>query len=142
MQNGQISFGMKGQISLESLLIWAALAGALALFTPVFSQTIHAYELEQQTLELKSHADQMGSIFRMLSFEAEGARVTYSWLSSPELEWGLNENGLELRLVDSSLLNSKSFSASSPIPLSASIQSPFSVLIFTRQGSGINIESR
>ena len=132
----------RAQVSLESLLIWAALAAALALFTPAFAHLIGAYGLQQQTLELKSHAQQLESIFSELSFQSSGSKIAYAWQSPASLQVFAATDELEFRLVDVSLQNPKSFFVHSPIPIAASISLPFSSLSIARSESGITIQSQ
>ncbi len=132
----------QGQVSLESLLIWAALAGALALFTPAFSNLMQAYALQEQVLELKSHAQQLESIFHSLSFQAPGSKIIYKWSSSASNEFSVSGNDLELQLTHASFLAPKIFIAKSPIPISTSLNPSFSSLIITRAENGITIQSQ
>ena len=131
----------KAQVSLESLLIWAALAGMLALLTPAFAQLMHAYALQQVTLALKAHAQQIQIILQELSFESQGSVRAYSWTSSSAVEIVVVDLQLEFHLNNASLSSSKIFVAESFIPLFY-ISSPASTkLIFLRTAEGITIQS-
>lgn len=132
----------QGQVSLESLLIWAALAGALVLFTPAFSNLMQAYALQEQVLELKSHAQQLESIFQSLSFQAPGSRHIYQLNARAENHFSVSAEGLELQLVHLSMASPKIFIAKSPIPISISLNPLFSSLIITRAENGITIQSQ
>jgi hypothetical protein len=133
---------VRGQVSLESLLIWAALAGALALFTPAFMHLVQADALQQQAVALHAHAQQLESIFSELAFQSPGSKIDFAWGDSANQEFSSSGNELELRLVHASLQNPKTFTAHSPLPLFSSIHPPFSFLVISRTDSGITIESR
>lgn len=131
----------KAQVSLESLLIWAALAGMLALLTPAFAQLMHAYALQQETLSLKAHAQQVEIILQELSFESQGSVRTYSWTLSPSIELIVDDLQLEFHLNDASLSSPKIFVAESFIPLLYAPSLASTKLIFLRTAEGITIQS-
>ncbi|QQR92629.1 MAG: hypothetical protein IPJ89_00075 [Candidatus Iainarchaeum archaeon] len=137
-----LTISQKGQVSLESLLIWAALAGALALFTPAFAHLMQAYALQEQALELKVHAQNLEVIFHELAFQAPGSSASYAWAYAAGYQFSSGSGVLELQLVHAALANPKQFTAHSPLPLEVSINPPFSSLIITRTAEGITIQSQ
>ena len=130
----------KAQVSLESLLIWAALAGMLALLTPAFATIMHAYSLQQETLALKSHAQQIQTILDELIFESEGSSRAHSWTVSPSVALSVNGYQIEMQLNDPSLQNPKLFTAESQLPLLYATQTASNELIFIRTADGITIQ--
>lgn len=131
----------RGQVSLESLLIWAALAGALALFTPAFTNLMQAYSIQEQVMEMRVVSHQLEAAFTQLSFQAPGSRVSFGW-NYPSAQLQATSEGLEIQLNHASLQSPKVFTAKSPIPILLSFQQPATLLVITRIEGGIRVESQ
>src|SRR5687768_11839688 len=74
---------IRGQLSIEALLLWAALAGMLAIFTPAFASAMEAYTLLAHTHQFTTFSDEMQENIEWLSFAAPGSQLT---MKVPDIE--------------------------------------------------------
>ncbi len=65
----------KGQVSIEALLLWTALAASLALFTPAFAHAMDAYTLLAHTNQYTAFSDALEKNVEWLSFSAPGSQL-------------------------------------------------------------------
>lgn len=85
-----------GQVSIEALLLWAALAGMLALFTPVFAQGMDAYALLAHTKQFTAFADELQEKIDWLSLTGPGSQLTMHVPPLAEMEIIFGGNEIEL----------------------------------------------
>lgn len=96
-----------GQISIEALLLWAALAGMIALFTPAFAQTMNAYSLLAQTNQFTAFADELQSNVEWLSFAGEGSQIRVRVPMLNEMKIITRANEIELTFDDETFSHPK-----------------------------------
>ena len=64
----------RGQVSVESLLLWTCLAGMLAIFIPVFTHAMDAYRTQNEVNQFDAFAREMEEVIHALTFASAGSR--------------------------------------------------------------------
>ena len=132
----------RGQVSLEELLLWAALAGMLALLTPVFAGVVHAYSLQTQVISLKSASVELENAMQALAFEGEGSQRIIFLPQIEGLSFSTEGNGIIFSLNDPSLSSPKEFQAQGSLPIDLEAGAGENEWKILRTEEGITIQSQ
>ncbi len=108
-------------MSIEALMLWAALAGMLALFTPAFAHAMDAYTLLARTNQYTAFADELQANVNWLSFSAPGSQVPMRVPNIERMEIIIIVDEIEITFEDDSFSQEKMRTISSPIPIEGEI---------------------
>ena len=128
------------QISLESLILWLALAGMLAAFTPLVGNVLHAYALQTQAQELAAFSARVQQSLNELSFSGEGTQYLLHMPAFENVKMESSEHVVHFVMEDASLPVPKTFSIESPLPLSVNGVLEEGKWIIRRRADGLEIE--
>lgn len=128
-----------GQVSIEALLLWAALAGMLALFTPAFAHAMDAYSLLAHTNQFTSFSGALEKNISWLSFSAPGSRIQMDVPALERMEISVFTDEIEIIFDHESFTHAKTRTISSVIPLEGEII-PGKSIILTREEGQITIQ--
>lgn len=131
----------RGQVSLEALLLWAALAASLAALLPVFSSAMDAFALQQETNTFVSFGDHVESTLNSLSFLAPGTRTTLIVPRMVHCHASLDSDSILLTLSHPALSQDKVRTIDVPLPLSGNLDCAASSWTVTRLEDEIILES-
>jgi hypothetical protein len=128
-----------GQVSIEALLLWAALAGTLALFALVFAQTMDAYTVLARTAQFTLFADELQSNVDWISFAAPGSQIRMRVPALKEMNITVNPNEIELLFDDESLSHAKKRIITSAVEIAGDF-SPGETITLLRAEGKITIQ--
>lgn len=123
-----------GQVSIEALLLWAALAGMLALFTPAFAHAMDAYTLLAHTNQFTSFADELQKNVEWLSFAAPGSQLKMLVPALKEMEIIFSAGEIELILDDESFSHAKTRTITSAWPIEGTFSQGKTITILREEG--------
>ncbi len=108
-------------MSVEALLLWAALAGMLALFTPAFAHAMDAYTLLARTNQYTAFSDELEKNMEWLSFSAPGSQVQMRVPDIEGMEITILVDEIDIEFDDDSFSHTKTRTIASPIPIEGEI---------------------
>lgn len=85
---------MKGQVSLEYLLILAAFFSALAIALPAISYATNQFQIASDTILAKNIADQLTEQVTLFEFLADGSSKTIEFVPAKEISFLLQNSEL------------------------------------------------
>lgn len=132
------SFSMKGQASIESLLLWSAMAASLALVLPVALHSIQAYSILLQVNELSDSIRVIQHGLDELSFSFSGSQMVFFVPSFDGLRWVIKDDSVLAEFSSTFFPSPKVLAAKSPVPLSGFVSNDGNIVL-VRTISGITI---
>jgi hypothetical protein len=127
------------QVSVESILLWAGMAAALAFITPVAVNTMESQTVLFQARELQAAANTIQFQLEELVFSSSGSQATISIPSFENVIWKVNDFSIQIELHSDFLSSPKLFVAASPLPLQGTVTNDQNVVL-KRTSFGITIE--
>lgn len=127
-----------GQISMEALLLWAALAGILAVLTPAFAEAMNAYTLLAKTNQFTAFADELQQNIDWLSLAGEGSQVHVRVPKINEMKIEVMKNEIELTWDNEAFSHAKIRTISSMRTLEGTINEGETITLL-REGEQITI---
>lgn len=134
------SHSARGQVSLEALLIWAALAGSLGLLLPFFGSAMDAYALRGETFVFAQFTETLQDSISDLSFASPGAIHILHVPHFPGFDFEVNSDSIILTLTHSHFSSPREEIIQSQIPLSGLPLSDADEWILERTPEGITIQ--
>ncbi|MEK6970286.1 MAG: hypothetical protein AABW68_01170 [archaeon] len=132
---------MRGQASLESILLWAGLLAVLGLFLPSFLHVLDAHHLQWDKGRFLSFSDAVGHSLVRLSHYAEGSMLSIPSPSLEELDIRGDGHTLTLTWSPPSLSSPLLIEQSSLLPLEGEWSPDSHFLVLRRESNFILIES-
>lgn len=97
----------RGQVSIEALLLWAALTGMIALFTPAFAHVMEAYQLHAHTNQFMSFSEELQEKISGISFAAPGTQLSLRVPKIKNMQIEISGSEITLTLRHEKLSNEK-----------------------------------
>ena len=132
MKNKKIA--TSGQISIEALLLWAALAGMLALFTPAFAHAMDAYTLLARTNQYTVFSDELQANVEWLSFSAPGSQVQMRVPSIEGMQITIILDEIDIEFDDDSFSHTKTRTITSPLLIEGTISVGETITLLREEG--------
>jgi hypothetical protein len=129
----------RGQVSIEALLLWAALAGMLALFTPVFAHAMEAYTLAAHTNQFTTFAEELQQEVDWLSLAGPGSQLTMRVPALAKMKVRFFSNEIELTFDHESFSQPKMRTITSAWPIEGAF-SPGDTITLARDEEKITIQ--
>jgi len=123
-----------GQVSIEALLLWAALAGMIAVFTPAFAHAMDAYILHAHTNQFITFSEELQEKISGISFAAPGTQVQLRVPTVKNMEIEIRGNEISLTLAHGQLSREKKRTITSAWPLEGSIQAGEAITLRREEG--------
>ncbi|MFH0970241.1 MAG: hypothetical protein V1776_02155 [Candidatus Diapherotrites archaeon] len=131
---------MRGQVSLEALLLWAGFFAILAGITPFFIDAFHAQEALIEKSNRVQFIDSLSYALHSLSFMGEGSVRVLSLPSSPSYDLSGSDTILLVEWVSPSGKN-QSIEIASIIPIVGVVDEDVLFIRLVRQRDYIQLES-
>lgn len=129
----------KGQVSIEALLLWAALAGMIALFTPAFAHAMDAYTLHAHTNQFISFSETLQETISGISFAAPGTQTPLQVPPIENMTIEVSGNEIHLTLAHAQLAHDKKRTITSAWPIEGTL-APGEKIILRREEGKITIQ--
>ena len=110
-----------GQVSIEALLLWAALAGMIALFTPAFAHAMDAYVLHAHTSQFISFSETLQEKISGISFAAPGTQTLIYVPRIENMHLEISGNEIQLTLTHAQLTQEKKRTIVSAWPIEGTL---------------------
>ncbi len=123
-----------GQVSIEALLIWAALAGMIALFTPAFAHAMDAYTLHVNVNRFIAFGNELEETIQTLSFAGSGSRTRMHVPHIPGMEIHVENNHITLILHHDALTQDKRRTINASVELEGTLTRGKTSLLTREQG--------
>jgi hypothetical protein len=131
----------RGQVSFESILLWAGFLAVLGLFIPAFANALEAQKLQLEKERFLSFANTLEDGLLRVSHYAEGSTLTIPSPSFADLSILMEGDLILLEWSPPALSSSLSREIVSPLPLEGSWSPEGGDIILIRESDFILIES-
>lgn len=131
----------RGQVSFESILLWAGFLAVLGLFLPVFAHALEAQKLQLEKEQFLSFSYSLKQNLIRLSHYAEGSSISMRGPSIENLEMEIQENAIALAWSPPALSTSLTQEIESPLSLVGEWSPDSDDVVLSRESNTILIES-
>lgn len=130
----------RGQVSFESILLWAGFLAVLGLFIPVFAHALEAQKLQVEKEHFLSFSHSLEQNIIRLSHYSEGSTVSIRMPALENLELDIQEELITLNWSPPALPTYLSKEIESPLPLLGEWSADSTNMILSRESDSILIE--
>lgn len=141
MRSRKLTEDEHGQVSFESILLWAGFLAVLGLFIPVFAHALEAQKLQLQKEQFLSFSHSLEQNIIRLSHYSEGSTVSIRVPPLENSEMDIQEELIMLTWSPPALSHSITQEIESLLPLSGEWPSDSTTIILSRESNSILIES-
>lgn len=135
------SINSRGQVSFESILLWAGFLSVLGLFLPVFNQAMDAQKLQVEKERFIDFSTNLSDSLHLLSFYAPGSSLSVSFSSLENVSLVVEGSVIIVSWSPPSLGHSLEQTIESPYEIENNLSSNFKTLILRRESNLIILES-
>lgn len=129
-----------GQVSFESILLWAGFLAVLGLFFPVFAHALEAQQLKLQKEQFLSFSHSIEQNIIRLSHYSEGSSVVIRIPTLENMDIDILEESILLNWSPPALSDSLAQEIESSLPLSGEWPADSAEMILSRESNSILIE--